>query len=163
MINVKWKYSDGIIKVDVIERVEKLLQIKFPEDYVQCVICNSGANVQPNCFEMGNNQKVFGALLSYDESSVDNILAVYSRIKKFLPKKVIPFACEPSGDYICFDYSKSETEPKIVLWYHDKSVSEDDLDSFDEDVLKNNTLNDLKMDAIYYICDSFTELLNKLY
>lgn len=124
MNNIKWKYSHGIIKEDVIERVEKLLQITFPKDYVQGAIYNSGANVEPNCFEMGNNQKVFGALLSYEESSVDNIIAVYSRIKKSLPKKVIPFACEPSGDYICFDYSKSETEPKIVFWYHEKSVSE---------------------------------------
>lgn len=163
MVNVKWKYSDRTINIDDIKKVEEILEIKFPQDYEQYAIYNNGANLEPNCFEMGNNQKVFGALLSYDEHSIDNILSVYSRINKFLPRKVIPFACEPSGDYICFDYNDSKTEPKIVFWYHEKSVSEDDLDSFDERILKNNTLDNLQRDAIYYICNSFTELLNKLY
>ena len=64
---------------------------------------------------MVNNQKVFGALLSFEYESIENIIKVYNRIKVALPNKIIPFASEPSGDYLYFDYSKSDTKPKIVL------------------------------------------------
>lgn len=90
-------------------------------------------------------------------------MEVYSCIKKALPYKVIPFGCDPSGNYICFDYSESEANPKIVFWYHEVAVTEENLDEFEEEILRNNSLEEFQRKTIYYIDDSFTHFINNLY
>ncbi|MCY6354405.1 SMI1/KNR4 family protein [Clostridium sp. ZS2-4] len=163
MSKLNWKYKDNEVDKEYIKRIGMKLGIEFSQDYIECAMHNHGGNVEPNCFDIGNNQKVFGGLLSFNEESLENIVKVYYCIKEALPSKVIPFACDPSGNYVCFDYSESETKPKVVFWYHEKSITEENLDEVDEETLRNNTLEELQREAIYYVTDSFTELLNKLY
>lgn len=163
MPEIKWKFADREISSEHIEKVGNELGIKFPKDYIECAIYNHGANVEPNCFDLGRNQKIFGGLLSFNEESIENIEKIYSYIKDALPDKVIPFGCDPSGNYICFDYMESETNPKIVFWYHEIAVTEGRLDDSDKETLRTNTLEDLQRKRLYYIANSFTEFINSLY
>lgn len=163
MSKVKWKYTEKEVSREYIEKVGTELGIKFPDDYIECAMYNHGGNAEPNCFNLGENQKIFGGLLSFNEESMENIIQAYSCIKKALPSKVIPFGCDPSGNYICFDYCESEVNPRIVFWYHEIAVTEENLDEFEEEILRNNTLEDLQRKNLYYIGNSFTEFIDSLY
>lgn len=159
MCKINWKNKKSQINNEIIHEFETKLGIKFTMDYKECIKDNHGALPEPCFFKVDGKQKVFGELLSFELNSKGNIYNTYNRIRDGLPEKVIPFATDPSGNFICFDYIDSETEPKIVFWYHEISVAEDDL----EEELENNTLDELQREAIGYICDSFSDLINMLY
>lgn len=157
---IKWKNRKDEINDNVIQEFEDRFGVKFPNDYIECIKCNNGALPEPCFFKVKGKERIFGELLSFETNSRGNIYNTYNRIKEALPKKVIPFATDPSGNFICFDYINSETSPKVVFWYHEISVAEDDLD---EEELENNMLDKLQREAIVYICDSFSDLINILY
>lgn len=160
MYRINWKNKKGEIDDKIIQEFENKFGVEFPKDYIECVRYNQGALPEPCFFKVNEKERIFGELLSFEINSKGNIYNTYTRIREGLPKKVIPFATDPSGNFICFDYVDGETEPKIVFWYHEISVAEDDLD---EEELENNMLDELQREAIVYICDSFTDLMNMLY
>ena len=55
--------------------------------------------------------------------------------------KVYPFARDPFGNLLCFDYRNSTESPTVVFWDHE------------EENIK---------EAIYPVCSTFTELLASL-
>lgn len=57
---------------------------------------------------------------------------------EFSSQKLIPFAKDPFGNLLCFDYRYNEKSPKIVFY-------------------------DCEETTITTVCDSFTELLERLY
>ncbi|MDL5142231.1 T7SS effector LXG polymorphic toxin [Bacillus atrophaeus] len=57
---------------------------------------------------------------------------------------IVPFACDPFGNEICFDYRLNKENPSVVFWDHEIAYEDPDK-------------------ALSHICDSFTELVNKLY
>lgn len=71
------------------------------------------------------------------------ILDVYNDIKDRLLKKVYPFAEDPFGNMICFDY-RIDNEPQIVFW--DSEISFDNAEG-----------------AIMPIAKSFSEFMDILY
>lgn len=160
MCKIEWLYTKKEVSMSTIKEIESELKIKFPQDFIECVIYNHGACVEPHLFKVEDKERVFSQLLSFELNSSMNIINTYNRIKEGLPKKVIPIASDPAGNFICFDYSKNVAYPTVVFWYHEISVAEDDLD---EDELEDNSLDDLQREALAYICDSFTELINMLY
>lgn len=160
MCKISWKNKKCEINDNIIQEFEDKFQLKFPEDYTECIRYNHGALPEPCLFKVNGKERIFAELLSLEIDSRGNIYNTYNRIKEALPEKVIPFATDPSGNFICFDYIDDETNPKVVFWYHEISVAEDDLD---EEELENNTLDELQREAIEYVCDSFTELMDKLY
>ena len=92
---------------------------------------------------MNGNEEVFNNFLSFDEEDSSNIINAYNDVKDRLIEKVIPFAEDPFGNLLCFDYRNSE-QPIIVFWEHEKAF--------------NN-----KENAISFICNTFSELLNMLH
>lgn len=70
MSKIKWKYTEKEISREYIENVGRNFGIKFPYDYIECATYNHGANVEPNCFKLGKNEKIFGGLLSFNEESM---------------------------------------------------------------------------------------------
>ncbi|WHX50171.1 SMI1/KNR4 family protein [Paenibacillus woosongensis] len=79
---------------------------------------------------------IFESLLSFT-SEYSNIEVVHELTS--LPENIIPFARDPFGGLICFDYRPSNDVPVIVF--------------FDEELENNN---------ITFICESFSELINRL-
>ena len=70
-----------------------------------------------------------------------NLVSIYEKFKDKLPRDIVPFARDPFGDMICFDYRISKI-PSIVFWRVDKGKSEESID---------------------FICDTFSDLLSSLY
>lgn len=69
---------------------------------------NDGGYTKPNRFDFNDNEEVFNNLLSFDEEDCSNIIDTYNDIKDRLIGRVIPFAEDPFGNMICFDYTNNE-------------------------------------------------------
>lgn len=69
------------------------------------------------------------------------ILEVYWSIQPHVPQGIYPFAATGAGDFICFDYRRSQTAPSVVFYFAEDEGEE----------------------AIYPIAGSFTEFLSKLH
>ncbi|MGC5326444.1 SMI1/KNR4 family protein [Brevibacillus sp. SYSU BS000544] len=159
---VKWDSRINPPTITDIRNVEEFFDVKFPQDYILCVLENHGGKPYPNRLDIGSNDATsFGELLTFDPTSKIYIPEKYNRISEELPDGIIPFANDPGGNYICFDYKNGkQDEPIIVFWDHELSVSEDDLS---EEELEEKSLEEYQREAIVPICSTFTELLSKLY
>ncbi|SMO72987.1 SMI1/KNR4 family protein [Melghirimyces algeriensis] len=135
---MEWRKNETPANSSIIRDIEQKLGICFPADYLQVVKDSHGKQPTPNVIDFGGLQeKVFGSLLSFEEGCPVNLWFTYKSVKDVLPKKVIPFGCDPFGNLYCFDYRKSE-DPTIVYWYHEA-------------------------DRITKVCDTFTELEGMFY
>ena len=142
---IKWDRKLVPVNEEIIHDVENKLGIKFPDDYIHCVIENHGARPIPKVYDIGDKKgKVFGFLLSYDKNDDYYFIDEYNALKEILSIGVIPFADDPIGNNICFDYREDKDNPVVVYWDHE--------------IAANNPEK-----AIIYICDNFTDLLEKLY
>ncbi|WP_040214614.1 SMI1/KNR4 family protein [Clostridium polynesiense] len=141
--NIRWICENDDIEMSTISNVENTFGVKFPKDYVEIIMKNDGGYPKPNRFNLNGSEEVFNNLLSFDEEDSSNMIDTYNDVKDRLVEKVIPFAEDPFGNLICFDY-RTNNQPRIVFWEHEKAF--------------NN-----KESATSYLCDSFTELLLMLH
>ncbi|WP_374219415.1 SMI1/KNR4 family protein [Bacillus bingmayongensis] len=88
----------------------------------------------------GGGEGVFDCLLSYTNEYI-SITVTYDIISPYIPKGIIPFAKDPFGNKICFDFRNDKHSPTIVFY---------DSDECDEQ-------------AIEYICSTFTNLIDSLH
>lgn len=139
---IRWKYTNPI-DISYIRKTEELLGIRFPEDYVQCVLENNGGTPKPQEFDVEGRRfpAVFEHLLDHDPNSKSYIVEFCPDYIDHLPDGIYPFAGDPFGNFICFDYRSDKDNPSIVFWDHEKPDN------------KN----------VFPVCRTFTELLNKLY
>ncbi|WP_250675813.1 SMI1/KNR4 family protein [Paraclostridium ghonii] len=137
--NLRWICENDNVKMETILKVENMFDVKFPKDYIEIVMKNDGGYPNPNRFDLNGNEEVFNNLLSFDKEDCSNIIDNYNDVKNRLIEKIIPFAEDPFGNLICFDYRNNE-HPVIVFWEHEKAFNDKEL-------------------AISYLCNSFTELL----
>lgn len=140
MNSVKWLFADEPVEERMFLEIETFFGVKFPADYEHYILKYDGAYPKPNAFEFGERVGIFNNLLSFRDDST-NIKEVYKCFSSSLPKKIIPFGRDPFGNLICFDYRKGEFEPVVVFFDHEAKGEE----------------------AVYPICNTFTELLDKLY
>ena len=141
---IEWLFSHEPVSEQDITSIESLLNIKFPRDYIECAKNNHGGNPIPQIYGfVGHQEAVFNSLLSLNPKENNYILDVYDNVKDRLLSGVYPFADDPFGNLICFDYRNSDGISTVVLWDHE---------SCHENLEK----------AIIPICKTFTELLSKL-
>ncbi len=143
---VTWGSTHGEVPGESVIQVEKALGIKFPEDFVECAVKNHGGYPSRDVFDFVNHEgAVFNRLLSFNPEKKTYILNVYNWIRDRLVEGIYPFADDPFGNFICFYYRNPEDKaPAIVFWDHEIAY---------EDPEK----------AISPVCNTFTELLSKLY
>jgi hypothetical protein len=134
---IQWLYGKNI-DLNEIAEVENKLNIIFPEDYKKCIIQNDGGYPALDTFIVNGNEETFNNLLS-----ISNVIEVYENIKDRLIDYIYPFAEDPFGNFLCFDYRESNLV-KIVFWEHEIAFID-------------------KNKAIYYVCNTFSELLISLY
>jgi len=155
MDKIKWLYPNKLSLQDI-QKVEKYFDIKFPDDYISCVLDNDEAYPIPNVFLLENKEESFNNLLSVKSENLHGIIFSYDGMKQMISTKLIPFADDGCGNKICFDYRESKTTPTVVFWDYEKACIEYNN--------SGNTGSSLNYDnAITYICDSFTELLDMLH
>jgi hypothetical protein len=124
MTEIEWKYVKPIIKANAIEVFEKENNLLLPSDLKECVKANNGGRPSLNVFDTNDSKdRIFKTLLSFNESDVENIYKYFSIINSRL-KKLIPFASDPSGNYLCL------RDEQIVFFLHETGQLEYVSDSF---------------------------------
>ncbi|MGN4613427.1 SMI1/KNR4 family protein [Bacillus cereus group sp. MYBK71-2] len=143
MNNIIWSFmSKTPVTNEEIQAVEQYLNIKLPNDFVACVKKYDGGYPNPKVFDVpGQDENVFSDLLTLHIEDKYSIVQNYKSVKDRLVAKVYPFARDPFGNLLCFDYRNSTESPTVVFWDHEE-----------ENIEK----------AIYPVCSTFTELLASL-
>lgn len=161
MSTIEWQFADEPVSEEYVEKIGYDLGFKFPKDYINCVSINNGANVEPELFKVGNREKVFGTLLSYDKDNDEFIVDIYNSYRTTLPNGVIPFAFDPAGNLICFDYKEHEDNPIVVFWEHENAGEKEML--MREENLTEEQAEERARENVFYVAATFTEFLDKLH
>ena len=111
---VTWKYKIDISDIGVFGTIAHERNISFPKELKEFILETNAATPSKYNFMVGNNERVFGAVLSFnpEEKDVDSVFTALSIIKD---KDLIPFGIDPFGNYICY----SLKENIIVFWDHE--------------------------------------------
>lgn len=146
MNNIKWRKVRNKAVDNTIEKVENRLDVVLPSDLRDCILEFNGGRPTPYLFDFSDRkQVVFANLLDFSLMKEINVLSIYESVKNRMIELVYPIASEPGGDLICLDYREGKDKtPKIAYWDHELAFED-------------------PATAIFYICDTFTELLSKLY
>lgn len=48
-----------------------------------------------------------------------SLVGVRQDTEDILPEQVVPFASDPCGNFLCFDYREGTAQPPVVFWSHD--------------------------------------------
>ena len=161
MRKIEWQFADEPVSEEEVEKIGDEMGFEFPKDYRSCVTVNNGANVEPHLFNIGNRQKVFGTLLSYEKGNDEYIVDVYNCYRNTLPNGVVPFAFDPSGNLICFDYKEHKDNPIVVFWEHEEAWEKEML--MDEEGLTKEQGEQRARENVFYAAATFTEFLDLLY
>ncbi|GLI82626.1 SMI1/KNR4 family protein [Rossellomorea marisflavi] len=161
MSKIVWQFADQAVSEEYVKKTGSELGYELPEDYIECVALNNGANVEPDLFHVGTVEKVFGTLLSYDQDNDEYIVDVFNSYKAALPNGLVPFAFDPAGNLLCFDYKNHESNPVIVYWEHENAWEK-------EMVMKDEGLTEEQAEErvrenVFYVAATFTEFLDKLH
>jgi hypothetical protein len=141
---ISWRSFDGEVSLETVRQIENALGIQFPSDYIDCARLYNGGCPSLKAFDFeGREGAVFNRLLSLHSSRSDFIIKVFHYVRDRLVEGIYPFADDPFGNLLCFDYRKGDN-PTIVFWDHEVAFEDPE-------------------GALTYVADSFTELLSKLY
>ncbi|MEC3654825.1 SMI1/KNR4 family protein [Bacillus siamensis] len=147
MQSIKWRKRSTFQEAtnSQIEEVEEKLKIKFPTDYREFIKDHNGCSpIDKKVVSFQNSRESINNLLSIgDPTRPIDLLSTLDNVKDRLVDKIIPFATDAGGNLFCFDYRMSSQEPAIVFWDHEIAYED-------------------KESSISYVCDSFTDLMDKL-
>lgn len=115
-----WKYKIDVEDANVFEKIGENRGIIFPEDLKKFILECNAATPSKYCFMVGNNERVFGAVLSFNLNETE-AESVFDVLPIIVDKNLIPFGVDPFGNYICY----AVREKEIVFWNHetDKVIS----------------------------------------
>ncbi|MCD8509315.1 MAG: SMI1/KNR4 family protein [Bacillus sp. (in: Bacteria)] len=128
---LEWKFVKNPATDRVLQEIEREFQITLPEAYGDLMKQYNGARPKPNQFHRKDGEEnVVKSFLSVHPVKGGVRDVNYWLVDK-LPRRVFPFANDPFGNYICFDYRKGNYfEPTVVLWDHEKKELKKISDSF---------------------------------
>ncbi|CQR55772.1 SMI1/KNR4 family protein [Paenibacillus riograndensis] len=136
-----WLFYEELLDDTIITSVENNFGIVFPSDYKKCVEMYNGGYPNPNCFDMDNGEQgILNDLLSFIDSDL-NIMMFYNFAEESSIDGLVPFARDPFGNLLCFDYRLNKTSPQVIFFDHEEAGEE----------------------AVIPVCSTFTELLDGLY
>lgn len=119
---MKWKYQKGRFDSGMMQAMESMLDIKFPESYKKIVEDFNAAIPVLRCFYSGHRSRIVEGLLSWDPDVRPTVVDMYRILKKDGDPKLVPFANDPFGNMICFDFNSRDSQfIPIVFWNHEFS------------------------------------------
>lgn len=120
--------------------------IIFPQDYLDCILKYQGGIPSLRHLNIENCSTVtFKYLLVFVPFDDLDILDKYNIVRYNISERLFPFALDECNNFLCFDYRELTSNPPIVYWDKMKHPRED------------------SQEALFYVCNSFTELLHILY
>jgi cell wall assembly regulator SMI1 len=104
-----------------IEAAEAALGVTLPADFVAVARHHQGRAPSPCVFTLEDGtESVFNHLLHFDRSSpTSSLVGAWNDLRDILPSGLVPFAPDPGGNYLCFDFRESVVHPPIAFWAHD--------------------------------------------
>lgn len=166
---LNWNYGKTI-EIDNIEKTENVIGIKFPLSYRDMILRFDGASLT---LKIGDTER-------YAKIEIENIGRTTVTLKRHkplnelfnsemindfkdsrdvLPNGFVPFANDSGGNEFIFDFSDDKNQPKIYFLHHEESISMDELDEEDLEIM---TLEDHQKGVLVYIASSFEEFLKKI-
>lgn len=113
-MSTTWKYKIDLEDSSVFEEIEKKRGILFPEELKAFIRDTNAATPSNYNFMVGNNERVLGAILSFNHEEID-VDSVFPALSSIDDKNLIPFGIDPFGNYICY----SLEDKTIVFWEHE--------------------------------------------
>jgi hypothetical protein len=162
---IEWRFVKGETDEEMINDIEKKLDIKFPEDYLEYI--RKYPHGYPFPYNSFKNKKlphgkgIFTALIPLNLNDDGNLLKSYNNLNHHtggdnqIPDGIIPFAFA-DNNYLCFDY-RFGFIPKII--FLDLEKHWEYLDYLSD---PKNCREVKEEDYLIHICNSFTELLDML-
>ncbi|REK76865.1 SMI1/KNR4 family protein [Paenibacillus paeoniae] len=133
----KWLHVEGPVDDATIAAIEQLFHVTFPQDYKNCIKQFNGGYPEPSSFDYDNGaQGIFHDLISFTNNDLN-----ISMFQEFAVKSIVPFGRDPFGNLLAFDYRLNKEKPPVILFDHEE----------------------IEAEAITPVCNTFTELLDKLY
>ena len=136
MSELTWKVVRPLLDRAPIKKLEEVVGVAIPEDFIECVVRNNAGYPSHERFETAEGiEHICNNLLSFDEKKNVNIYNTYDSIIALTGNKLLlPFAEDPFGNYICFDFSGSDV--KVVFWEHETKKIEVVSSTFNEFLAK---------------------------
>ncbi|MBO1004900.1 SMI1/KNR4 family protein [Pseudogracilibacillus auburnensis] len=88
--------------------------VKLPKDEITLNNLFAGDNFYANQIKLEYQQAVFSCLLSFTNKDA-TIIEVYDIASEYLLESIFPFAKDPFGNLICFDYRQDKNMPTILF------------------------------------------------
>lgn len=129
-MKLDWKYYEEIKDVEVFKELEKKYGVVIPDNLKEFINEHNAATPSKSTIKNSNgNERVFGAILSFNESDADNVFVALEVIKD---KELIPIGIDPFGNYFCL----SLVDESIKFIDHETSEKEDIANNIEEMVSK---------------------------
>lgn len=113
---MEWKYKIDIVNQDVFSEIEKKYSITISDELRKLILIANAATPSKYNFLLGTDEKVLGAILSFNEGETDTD-TVYTALATIEDKSLVPFAIDPFGNYVCC----SACDNKVFFWNHETS------------------------------------------
>lgn len=110
-----WKYKIDLNKDNAFFEMKQYYGIELPEELTKLIEAANGASPVKSNIKVNNEEKVFGAILSFNNGDVDSIGIAMKVVNN---KTVIPFAIDPFGNYFCYRIK----DGIIVYWNHEEDL-----------------------------------------
>lgn len=112
------KYKINLKDKNVFNDIEEEYDIRIPNGFKRFIIDNNAATPEKHRIIIGNQERVFGSVLSFNKDDDDN---VFRYLKRFIPNNLLPFGLDPFGNIFCIDLKSGD----VQFWNHeiDKTYS----------------------------------------
>lgn len=120
--NFIWKGQKHRATDITVVAVEEQIGHRLPSDFRDFIKKYHGARPSHRYFTITSGGKrlpcVVGAFLSLEPNDIEHLGKIATRLRDQIPSTIVPFACDPGGDMICFDFSGEK--PVVVYWQHEE-------------------------------------------
>ncbi|MBS6396462.1 MAG: SMI1/KNR4 family protein [Clostridiales bacterium] len=134
---MNWNSESNIITEDIVDHVESILKVDFPEDFLCIIKKYDGGYPTPNKITINGNIEVVNNLVSFLEDDESFILDIFEETEYLKSTHLIPIAEDPFGNLFCYDFQ--DEEKRIVFWNHEDT------------------------DVSQFVCATFTEFVGMLH
>lgn len=127
MKNITWAYSIPLTNKKAIEEFQNTNGVKLSADLIKCINDNNGGMPDLNIFDTDKTKgRTIKALLSFNSEDEENIYTYLDLFRKDGVLKMIPFAIDSFGNFICLEGDK------VVVWLHETDTKEFSAKNFAE-------------------------------
>jgi hypothetical protein len=130
MHELKWENVKPLLDVNSISLFCERFRVRFPEEFKSLVTHFNGSTPDRKRFNTDRaKERVILHFLSFNENEKNGIFQTTNRMRNSgYPENLIPFARDPFGNLICFDFTNSGYS--IVFWNHEDDKLEKISDTF---------------------------------